>query len=1614
MKGAPLTAQGKGTNFLKYALWYAQLGFRVIPLKERSKEPLIADWPNKATTDEATIREWWDTWPKANIGIATGRYRDGYFCVLDFDPRNGGGWYGEAGPETLPPTWVVQTGGGGRHYYYKAPSPLRCRKLSEGVDLKGEGGYVVAPPSIHPEGGEYVWEVGSGPSECPLAPLSKWAEVVAVPDESAVQDESKYYTMEPPIPEGYRFYFTASLMGLLVGKGADIEKVTEFILANQGWLFEHGKSPFTEREIKAVGRWLSKKAPGRPVSRWRTALEKAGVAKQVIEAWVSYIGEPEPAPNPKQAKGGSGKREIIAELLEAAEWVRFRGDLWLTHKGQLYALSEAHEYVFAVSKEIVSQQTAKEVAMAMRRAKAPTAIPIDRAVVLYDEAPRYGRAAGYEGVWLAPVDEIWVVTEKGVYKWPLDAPPPGVYYRPDRVLPRKPIMGREGLNELRIYWARATKNLDEGEKGPELSLAFLAPVLLGISRLGVFFTGEKGSGKSTAAKAFLHIVYGRPPISGMGDTNRDRLSAAAEDRIFYADDIDITDAEMQKLMRVGLTGGQVRVRKLYEDKKNEVMAIDGSYFLCGIEAKGLRADTLERFISLRFSPKVRNPESQVENYFAENWHIALGGLLTLYQSAAALPEPDLSAWGWVRMQDSLIWAFRFAEVLKAKEELQTWVLEVRGAAMMQAKFGELAEAIIKGRIKEGAVYTARTLAEILWPDLAMGGTNGMDGGKNALYRKKHAISSPAGRKALADIALSCGLRVRMQKVAGEGGKPRWEYVFEPATFEQGWDVPENTLAALCEVPHGHPEGVWDSPAEPIPQNGHAPVPEVHGEGEAPQIAPEPAPVAAKGSPAEVGLELPLYIEETAKAGRRLLELYTQLTQRNGASADTLEWGMRTLQALVYGYWAALSEGEPLRVGDREYASPTPKEGLAVVQRAVRELERALNGEEVALEPLPEVPDLPVPDPTPGEGEPKWELVSDASRLPDLEERLQREDAVGWDLETVAHPGTLGGALHPATGRARLFTLYLPTENTAYLIDLDRVPEAWGLLAKVKKIVGHNLTFDLSFAAAKGAYIANPKERLWDTMIAEKLLDCKEYSEPRRHSLKELAAKVGIRLNKEHQTANWGGPLTGDMLRYAAMDAYAAYRVYLSQRERIAWAGLGRAMAIEMGALPAIAAMRAWGVGVDGEALEKAWKASRAEMERLEKELEPYGREVEPSLNLGERLNWNRLELIKKVLRRQGLPVGETNEEALAPHKKHPFVATLLKWREAKKRKELLAELLTPLKADGRIYPDWEPLGAGTGRMACSSPNLQQTPHELRAYIKPRAGCVLIKADFSQIELRIAAALAKDRRMLKAFEAGTDLHRLTASLILSKPLDQVGKEERQLAKALNFGLLYGMGAGRLKNYAESEYGVSLPLERAKEYREKFFATYPDLAKWHRETTRKLKEAESRGEGGIVVETLAGRKRWVETRTAALNTPVQGTGADGLKAAVAVLYKRLLERGLWGEVRIVLLVHDEIVVEAPEPLAIVATHLLTEAMREGMAAIVKGVPIEVEAGIYADWGQTLHPLQEAWEHFAKLPEGLPVREAILKGEDFDPMAAGDFLIDAWIVKAALCGGDIELPF
>jgi DNA polymerase-1 len=567
------------------------------------------------------------------------------------------------------------------------------------------------------------------------------------------------------------------------------------------------------------------------------------------------------------------------------------------------------------------------------------------------------------------------------------------------------------------------------------------------------------------------------------------------------------------------------------------------------------------------------------------------------------------------------------------------------------------------------------------------------------------------------------------------------------------------------------------------------------------------------------------------------------------------------------------------------------------------------------------------------------------------------------------------------------------------------------------LVGHNIAFDLSFIMRDGIYIDNPKSRLWDTMIAEQILNYTktDIGDLDKYSLQHLANKVGIQLDKTLQKSDWSGLLSEEQIKYAAMDAYATYEIHKNQKQKLD-NGLRRVFAIEMGALPAITMLRTFGIGVDKEKLNKTYEELLEKNRKVLEELnEIYTEELIKAgindLSLFKGINWRSAEQVKAALIRLGFneeDIKDTKKDTLLRYRDNPVVAKLLELRGYEKKITHADQCMKAFKSDGRLYANWKQIGADTGRMSCAKPNPQQLPSSLRGCVVPKEGHVLIKADFSQIELRIAAAIANDQKMLKAFEEGTDLHKLTASLIKNKKADEVTKEERQLAKALNFGLIYGMREERLRNNAYAGYGVDITIDEAREYRKRFFETYVGLAKWHQKVETELRKHKS-----LVVTTLGGRKRLVNEVTEALNTPVQGTGADGLKAAAALYYKRLHEHGLIDKVRIVLMVHDEIVVEAPESLALKAAHLLTEAMVEGMQAIVKGVPIEVEAGIYADWGKTTHKIQEAWEVFCKLPKDSVVRDAILNDYEPDPRQAREDMSRYFHIKTILSGDDL-IPF
>jgi DNA polymerase I len=198
-------------------------------------------------------------------------------------------------------------------------------------------------------------------------------------------------------------------------------------------------------------------------------------------------------------------------------------------------------------------------------------------------------------------------------------------------------------------------------------------------------------------------------------------------------------------------------------------------------------------------------------------------------------------------------------------------------------------------------------------------------------------------------------------------------------------------------------------------------------------------------------------------------------------------------------------------------------------------------------------------------------------------------------------------------------------------------------------------------------------------------------------------------------------------------------------------------------------------------------------------------------------------------------------------------------------------------------------------------------------------------------------------MIEAYRRGDDLHVLTARQLVGKA--EVSKADRQLAKAVNFGLLYGMGTRGFRVYARSKYGIELTEAQAQQYRAAFFVAYPALAAWHRKVGRTEKQP-------VETRTLAGRRVLNVTGfNEKLNSPVQGTGADGLKNALGLLWNRRAECP--GAV-LVLVVHDEIVVECDAAQADAAAAWLKRAMLDGMAPLVAPVPVEVEVTIAPTWG------------------------------------------------------------
>jgi DNA polymerase-1 len=552
----------------------------------------------------------------------------------------------------------------------------------------------------------------------------------------------------------------------------------------------------------------------------------------------------------------------------------------------------------------------------------------------------------------------------------------------------------------------------------------------------------------------------------------------------------------------------------------------------------------------------------------------------------------------------------------------------------------------------------------------------------------------------------------------------------------------------------------------------------------------------------------------------------------------------------------------------------------------------------------------------------FSVITDPAQARNLAETLAAEKYVGLDLETTG--------LDPHHDRIRLVQLATPEQT--WLIDAYRVPitELKAVLAGGPVKIVQNAKFDWQFLYARGIWMGP----VFDTMLADQAVHHRSYG----RKLGDLAKDyLGIELPKELQTSDWSGELTHEQVSYAARDAGVLPSLASAIMVRVRDLKLQKVVDLENKALLGIAWMEYQGVGFDLDAWQVLADRAEVKVKELGTTLEQSAFESAGLYSI----DWDSPKQVLEALNQIGVAITDTREESLQVHKQtHPIVAVLLDYREMSKRASTYGvDWLRHLNMEtGRIHADWKQIGAESGRMACKDPNMQNLPRskDYRACFTADPGKVFIKADYSQIEIRIAAEISGDRNLLQAFQNGQDIHVLAATYITGKNADAITPEERQLAKAVNFGLIYGLGAKRLAIQAGQDYGIELTEERATEIRNKYFKAFSGLREWQH---RQGKET--------ITRTLSGRHRaWANEPpyTQLLNTPVQGTGADGMKLALAELWKTWTPdlEGCYP----VMVIHDELLVEAPEDRADKAAEWVRNAMTSGMSGLLNQVPVEAE--------------------------------------------------------------------
>lgn len=504
------------------------------------------------------------------------------------------------------------------------------------------------------------------------------------------------------------------------------------------------------------------------------------------------------------------------------------------------------------------------------------------------------------------------------------------------------------------------------------------------------------------------------------------------------------------------------------------------------------------------------------------------------------------------------------------------------------------------------------------------------------------------------------------------------------------------------------------------------------------------------------------------------------------------------------------------------------------------------------------------------------------------------------------------------------------------------------------VICHKSVFDFQKFKQTGLPVPT---RFEDTKIASWLID-----ENRTTSLKPLSKELlGVEAvdYKDVDRSN-----EEEFNKYAKNDSLWTRRLWLEQfAKEIEAQELVKVYELEKAIVPVVLSMQEKGMLVDRErldALAKAVDESLAEAEEkvnaLLLQYKTEGIDIAEDFNINSTKQMSEflygedgLGLDCKKFTKKKAPSVDT--EALTKLN-HPFTNAIIDQREFQKLKTAFTEKFPlHIEADGRIRPEFNQMGAATGRFACSNPNLQQVPSrselgkQLRNCFLAPPGRKLVVADYSQMELRVLAHFSQDKAMLEAFKTGEDLHYRTASLMLGKPVEEITKVERSIAKMINFGIVYGLTPQGLYNRLCAE-GIETTLEECERFVDLYFRSYPLVDQFLGTVKKRVR---MRG----YVKTIFGRRRRLSGKfdrevRQAQNFVIQGSAADLCKKAMVDIHAEL-----HPEDYIIAMIHDELIVECAEERA--------EEVRELVVAKMKTVPrtfkvpIEVEAHIVDRWGE-----------------------------------------------------------